>query len=96
MRVVRAWFGYDSYGRSVEVAERSDGQFFRRALEFNGFGKAWTKWLPTTPSFETHTTNRYTDELVAYDVPQLFWGFNRLNELTDVPKYRLPKSEENQ
>lgn len=91
MKAIRAWFGYDSAGRQVEVAERLDGVYFCRSYEYNGYGQSWTKWTATQPTFETHTTNKYSGEVVEYDTPQMFWGFNRLDELKKVPRYRLPK-----
>jgi hypothetical protein len=91
MKTVRAWSGYDSYGRSIEVAERLDGKFFWREYEYNGWGKAWSKWKEHTPSFSNKTTNVYSDEVVYFDTPQLFWGFNQMSPYVTVPKFRLPK-----
>lgn len=91
MSVVRAWYGNDTYGRSVEVAERADGVFFARSYGYNGYGRAWGKWARTAPTFKTHTTNRYSGEVVEYETPQLFWGFNRMEQFSDTPRFRLPK-----
>lgn len=92
MTVSRAWYGNDTYGRSVEVAEREDGKFFARSYGYNGYGRAWSKWKLATPQWETHTTNRYTGERVEYAQPQLFWGFARLEQYSGTPKFRLPKA----
>lgn len=90
--IIRAWYGHDTYGRSVQVAERADGVFFGRALEFNGFGKGWSKWFKTEPSFMTHAINRYTDEEVKLEQPRMMWGFRPMNEFVETPRFRLPKA----
>ena len=89
--VLRAWYGHDTFGRSVEIAERADGVFFGRVLEYNGFGKGWSKWFKTKPSFTTHVINRYTDEEVELDEPRMTWGFKPMNKFVETPRYRLPK-----
>jgi hypothetical protein len=93
MSVSRAWFGSDTFGRSVEVAERSDGQFFCRFYEYNGYGKSWSKWERyDNATFETHGENRYTGERTEYTTPVLFWGFNPMKVYSNVPRFRLPKA----
>lgn len=91
---VRFWFGNDTFGRGVEVAQRADGEFFCRFYEFNGFGKGWLKWAKhDSPNFETHGVNRYSGESFEYSKPQLFWGFQRLTEAEGPFRFRLPKKE---
>jgi hypothetical protein len=90
---VKAWFGRDTFGRGIEVAQRGDGKFFCRFYEYkNGFGKGWSKWHShDEPSFETHGVNRYSGERTTYKEPVLFWGFQPMQEIKGVLHYRLPK-----
>ena len=88
------WFGTDTFGRQVEVAESDSGNFFARTYEYNGYGKSWGRWETHTPTFETTTTNAYSEEVIEHkDNPIMTWGFNRLTKsIEDLPKYRLPNA----
>lgn len=91
MKASRLFTGYDTFGRRVELAQGINGEWFGRSYDFNGYGKAWGKWLShDKPSFESHGTNQYTGEKFQYDKPQAFWGFNRMDECDSIPRYRLP------
>lgn len=78
-KAIKAWFGTDTYGRHVEVAQREDGKFFARHEHFNGYAKANTPWYSHNPTFETHGVNAYSGEEFEYSEPQLFWGFNKMS-----------------
>lgn len=89
MKAIKLWFGHDSYGRGVEVAQREDGQYFARTCG----RRLTTKWSPYTPTFETTTTNVYSGEVTHHpEAPIMYWGFNRLTECkADKINVRLPK-----
>ena len=90
-KAIRHFYGTETYGRHVEKAQRVDGSWFSRAYEFNGYAKAWSKWLECDkPNFETHVTNAYTGVKEKLDSPRCMWGFNSLNELDGPHKIRLP------
>ena len=93
-KVARAYFGNDSTGRPVEVAESVNGKWFCRFYEFNGFAKAWSKWslCATPPSFKLRGTNVYSGE--QFDIEKgkvLNWGFKALSLLENTPRWRLPE-----
>lgn len=91
MKAVRFFFGYDSYGRSVERALSETGKWFSRAKVETRYGLNWSKWTETeAPKFETHGTSAYTGEKFEYPFPCIFWGFNRMDELDEIPRVRLP------
>ena len=89
----RVFYGNDSTGRPVEVAESVDGKWFCRFFEFNGFAKAWSKWtLCDTPTFKVRGKNVYTgEEYVIENGRVLNWGFISLTIFEKVPRYRLPE-----
>lgn len=90
MKAVRFFFGTDTFGRDVEVAESATSHWFCRVLDWNGYNRSWSKWGTHEPSFETHGTNIYTNEVFEYETPQLFWGFQKLTETKELPRVRLP------
>lgn len=78
-KVQRLWFGNDSYGRRVEVAESVNGSFFGRVWQYNGYQMAWDKWTKHTPSFNSDGC--------------MEWGFNMLSEIKNPEcRYRLPNN----
>jgi len=86
----RAFFGSNSYGMSIEVAESDTGNWFQRSYGFNGYGKSWGKWLPFIPSWSLSYTNVYTREVSEREKPALEFGFSVLTEYNDAPRFRLP------
>jgi len=91
-KAIKAFYGTDTYGRHIERAESVSGLWFWREYAFNGYGKGWTKWAQEaeTPTYTTQGTNKITGEEFEYDEPQLFWGWNRMTQYTDTPRFRLP------
>lgn len=91
-KAARHFFGSDTFGRQVERAQRaSDGKWFSRVFEFNGYAQAWSKWAECEePTFETHGTNAYTGEKFEYDKPKCQWGFHNMEELDGPHRIRLP------
>lgn len=78
-KAIRAFYGYDSQGRMIETAQRSDGAWFFRAYEFNGYGEGWTKW------------SLYDEEpSITEDGSTFAWGFSRLQIETGPLRLRLP------
>ena len=77
-KVTALWGGFDTYGRKVEVALSSNGNYYDRVAEFNGYAVAFGKWKITTPSFSSDG--------------RMEWGFNYLTKYVDLSdcKYRLP------
>ena len=87
----RVFFGTNTYGVSIEVAENISGKWFQRSYGFNGYGKAWGKWLPFIPSWSYTYTNVYSLEISEREEPALEYGFSILAEIKkDIPNYRLP------
>ncbi len=90
-KAIRGFFGTDTYGRSVERAQRDDGVWFARFVEFNGYSNAFCKWYKDDPHYITETTNAYSGEVTQHD-PIMAWGWNKMTEY-DLPlRFRLPKS----
>ena len=92
-KVSHGYFGNDSTGRAVEVAQSETGNWYCRFYEFNGYAKAWSKWslCATAPSFKLKGTNVYTGE--EYDIEKgkvLNWGFSSLRLIEKTPRWRLP------
>lgn len=93
-KAISYWYGNDSVGRPVEVAQREDGVYFARSYEWNGYGKNWTKWKEHEASFVTTTENAYSGEVTEHpERPIMCWGFMRLTQCSDVPRFRLPNKE---
>ena len=93
-KAIAFWFGNDTFGRAVEVAQREDGIYFARQVSQRGtgikrFGKSWTRWQEHKPSWMTETENAYSGEVFSHE-PVMSWGFNRLTECNDIPRVRLP------
>jgi len=87
------WFaGNDTFGRSVERAQRADdGRWFSRVYEDNGYGKAWSRWTESDePTFETHGVNAYTGDRFEHDKPRCKWGFHDMVEIDAPLRIRLP------
>lgn len=90
-KTARGFGGTNTYGTHVEVAESVTGKWFQRAYEYNGYAKAWSKWIPFTPSWSTTITNAYTGEVSEREEPALEYGFSILKEyVNEKPNYRLP------
>jgi hypothetical protein len=91
MKAKRFFSGSDTYGRDVELALGASGQWFARYREFDGYGVRFCAWYETEqPAFETHGVNQYTGERFEHKTPVCLWGFNRLREVSPVPRVRLP------
>jgi len=90
-KAVNYWYGCDSFGRNVEVAQREDGAYFERHQYSNGrYGLSTTKWEEHQPTFETSTTNAYSGEITHHpENPVMMWGFQRMTNLSDVSGLRL-------
>ena len=91
MKAQRFFSGHDTYGRSVELAQAVDGNWYGRTFDYNGYGCNWSKWIEhDAPEFETVGENKYTGEKFTYEKPVAFWGFNKLTEHDDIPRVVLP------
>lgn len=86
----RVFFGTNSYGVSVEVAESETGAWYQRSYGFNGYGNSWGKWSGFAPSWSTSYVNVYTRETHQREEPALEYGFRILTEFKEVPRYKLP------
>lgn len=93
MKTSRAYFGHNSQGVSVDVAQAINGKWYRRYYEFNGYAVAAGKWtLIDAPSFRTSATNAYTGEVTTItDENQICEGFCYLNIFSKTPAFRLPE-----
>lgn len=79
-KVSRLFVGNLSNGTPTEAAMREDGAMFRRFYEFNGTGKAWTKWVKMEEQYWTGEGKEH-----------LSCGFGSYREINaDGCKYRLP------
>lgn len=73
--ILRAFFGTDSYGRTVHRAVRSDGTIFERSTSRNRYGSTMTPWRPATdvPALDEWGFNILTefssDNLPAWRLP---------------------------
>ena len=93
-KAIKAFFGSDTYGRSVERAQRDDGVWFSRAVEFNGYANAFCKWYQDEPHYITETKMQVEQgvfENVKHD-PIMAWGWNRMTEYDAPLRFRLPKA----
>ena len=90
-KIIKFYFGTDSYGRSVEVVKSVSNMWYSRCKEYNGYQMSFTKWSQYEPTFEKSYNNRYSGKRGHYDTPVLMWGFNMLTEVTEnLPRYRVP------
>jgi len=98
-KAIQAFFGTDTYGSHINVAQREDGVWFARwqhELSINGLIRVcWSKWTKhPEPIFLTKEKNVYSDEYI--DLPEgkfIEWGFNKLEKIDGPLRYRLPKGE---
>lgn len=103
-KLAALWEGRCSYGRPAQIAESESGKFFFREYRWNGYGRTWSKWKPTTPkfsttrrvtkqgSFGTYTDEEPRDQKSIDDRVAIDFGFSVLNRVFDgLPKYRLPE-----
>lgn len=89
-----AFFGSDSFGRSVEVAQSVAGVWYSREYAFNGYAMAWAKWakLDKAPTYMTEGENKYTGEKYTIESGKVLnWGFSSLTKYDQTPKFRLPE-----
>lgn len=89
------WFGFDTYGRHVEVAMREDGEYFARWQEKHSkYGIVTVKWQTHIPTFDTKTVNAYSGEITEHpENPIMCWGSQRLERCDRAGlKLRLPNS----
>jgi hypothetical protein len=96
----RLYSGHDSYGRAIEVAERTDGVWFWREYRWNGYGMGWSKWKAygKVPTFPARIRNmcEYADAPEYVEIPEedranrIEWGFNVLRIIPGPYRVRLP------
>ncbi len=96
-KAIKLWYGKDTFGNSVEVAQREDGVCFSRHDYRNDYGQlSTTKWQYHEPSFAIKTTNAYSGDIIEHpDDPIMCWGFQRLSLIASVDdgdkiRLRLP------
>lgn len=91
-KAIAYWYGNDTFGRQVEVAQREDGVYFERhQYDAGRYGLSKTRWESHKPGFETSTKNAYTGEVSYHpENPIMTWGFQRLARCSEVPRLRLP------
>lgn len=103
---IKAYFGNDSYGRKVNVAQRSDGTWFQRCEgeflnPYNGITQLQMgKWRMMDEAPKHPTRMKYFSdnaEQEYYEIPEdkieetIEWGFNYLKTFgVNLPKWRLP------
>lgn len=93
MKAIRLFFGTDTFGKRVEVAQGVDNIWFSRVYEFNGYAVAWSRWQEYSPEWITTVENQYTGEVSQVEDGRIMaWGFQRLTECTkeSMPRLRLP------
>ena len=93
--------GVDSYGRSVEVAQRVDGVFFFRQYGWNGFGNTWSKWQKVETEInhpaQVQCLSEYAGAPDYVEIAEedrhlrIAWGFNILRLAGTTPRVRLPE-----
>lgn len=92
-KATQAFFGNDSTGRAITVAQSVTGEWFMREYSFNGYAMAWTKWavMPVAPTFKTKGFNQYSGEEYTIENGKVMeWGFSTLNKVEGKISYRLP------
>lgn len=99
-KAIKLYSGHDTYGRAVEVAERTDGVWFWREYRWNGYGLGWSKWadLGRTPVHPAKVRNmvEYADAPEFVEIPEgeriyrIEWGFNTLRLVPGPYRLRLP------
>jgi len=97
----RLYSGHDSYGRTIEVAERIDGVWFWREYGWNGYGMGWAKWqaLGEVPAHPAKVRNmcEYADAPEYVEIPEaeradrIEWGFNTFRIVPGPYRLRLPE-----
>lgn len=97
-KAIQYFAGSDSFGRSVDMAERADGQWFARWQEDKGcYGVGFCRWTAyKTPIHPTRLLNQcdnnpeeYTQLTDEQSKSMVEWGFNTLKSFS--PKgLRLP------
>lgn len=95
-----AWYvGSDSYGRGVEKAKRTDGEWFVRFYGWNGYGQGWSRWETCeTPTHPTRVLNacEYAGAPEYVDIPaedqllRIDHGFTCLRLVNSQNNLRLP------
>lgn len=98
MKAAYLYAGGDNY--SQEYALRTDGQWFCRFYQYNGFGMAWTKWEkcmsnPFTPLKLKNTMADdydWAEEHVKNNGEYILSGATRAKIISDKPKVRLPNA----
>ncbi len=90
-KAIKFFKGNDTTGRNVQLAKSESGHWYGRSFEFNGYGKAWSKWFKTEPELQTTYINQITGEEGTYETPVMCWGFQKMTELDEIPRVRLPK-----
>lgn len=96
----KVYMGHNTYGRTIQVAERQDGAWFWREYGWNGFGVGWSKWAPTEepPAHpervrvvaEYAGAEEYAEIPEAERVHRVEWGFTTLHLVPGPSRVRLP------
>jgi hypothetical protein len=96
----RLYSGYDSYGRAVEVAERTDGVWFCRDYGWNGYRKTWSAWRAygKVPTFPVRVRNmcEHPGAQEYVEIPEeeqensIEYGFSILRIIPGPHRIRLP------
>jgi hypothetical protein len=95
-KCIKFFSGYNSHGKTVDVALSSDNVWFSRSYAFNGYQVAPTKWrqMEKAPTHPNGYTNAYTSEYTEYSQQEkeklLSWGFTTLELVEGYTKARLP------
>lgn len=93
------FYGSDSLGRDVEVAQSINGLWFCRRKEWNGYANAYGKWSPTnTPTHpkkvlnqvECYNSPEYIELSEEESLKRIEWGFTNLRKFEGKLNYRLP------
>lgn len=98
-KAIEYFSGSDSFGRSVDVAKRADGQWFARWEEDKGcYGLSMCRWTehdkPTHPTRLLACDNsptEYTELSPVQSAKLIDWGFKTLRSF-DGKGLRLPNS----
>jgi hypothetical protein len=101
-KAISLYSGYDSVGRSIQLAEREDGKWFWREYGWNGYGQGWSKWASygKEPEFPARIANKVE---AGGDIPEwieipedrrrnrVSWGWGTLGIIPGPHRLRLPE-----
>lgn len=93
------YYGSNTYGVPVEVAQSENGKWFARFYEWNGYARCWSKWEEVeAPKYVKRMVNpiHIGDSPEFVDIPEseqhmrVEWGFQYLNLVPGPYRLRLP------